>query len=253
MKIASIAPNAMKRKWNSVWLLQFRSCCHLQCLAKLQCYDAPSTKRLFETFDVQRLNIKHVYGQVQLITARRAPNTCILQEANDAEIGVSSYVRSDNDLNPPTTEWMERDDGLSSKPQVNLLSCRKSRPALKCTCGIKRLWRSQEWSKISLNNVIVTHTMCQWINPPQRCVSMLKQGRAVPRPETTQGNVIIHWRKHNFTMLVSTYSYTTFPSNETTNRRLAGLKLDIKHTRRSPFYRVYTRKFTARKHPNLSV
>lgn len=92
--------------------------CGLQRFVKFYWYDTRTTKRLLEDLDVERLQIKYVYGQVHATTLRRLRNDYSLPKADDAEATVSVQVQSDNKLYTPTTLNIGRDDELLSKLKV---------------------------------------------------------------------------------------------------------------------------------------
>lgn len=93
-EIAPLALNAMKLRW-----IPF-TCCTFFCTVA---YSArlfstavtPSTQRLHEDLDTQRLRIKYAYENVHATTAHPVLNEYNPLKANDGEETVSAHVRND--------------------------------------------------------------------------------------------------------------------------------------------------------------
>lgn len=84
-------------------------------------------------------------------TARRGRNDYNILKADDLEATVSTDVRNNVKQCQSNDFGAERDDDLMSKLKVHLPSHRRWKSAFKCTCRIKRLWRSHMRTATSLN------------------------------------------------------------------------------------------------------
>lgn len=113
MKIASIAPDAMGKRWI---LFHFRAWVYTVTYNNRLNSTAATrvSKCLSVEFDGQQQFLQYVYGQVHSTAARQVRNDYVLPTADDAEATVSAHVCNNVILNQPMTLRNAGEDELPS-------------------------------------------------------------------------------------------------------------------------------------------
>lgn len=112
---------------------------------------------------------------------------------------MAAHFWNDASLHQPKNLGFESGDEVKTWPKEHERSHQRWTRTFKCLCRMKRLWRSQLWTKASSNFCSAGRFLHWWIIPRPSCVLVLKGQRVVPTSKCYQKNhncILVQTQRH---------------------------------------------------------